>query len=50
MIYSANQLNLGDEGRPLGHEAKNLAREAARAFEGLRQPISSDSEDYAPHC
>ena len=44
MIYSANQLNLGDEGRRVGHEAKNLARDAARAFEGFRQTFEPNSE------
>jgi len=36
-IYSANQLQLDEAGRHLGHEAKNLARDGAKTFENYRQ-------------
>lgn len=36
-IYSANQLQLGEDGRQLGHDVKNLARDTATKFEQLRQ-------------
>lgn len=36
-IYSANQLQLDEVGRDLSHQAKNLAGEAAKAFENYWQ-------------
>jgi hypothetical protein len=44
-VYSANQLQLGEAGRQLGHDAKNLARDAATKFEHLRQS-QVDKPDY----
>jgi hypothetical protein len=42
-IYSANQLQLDEAGRHLGHEAKNLARDVAKIFENYRQLNQSHS-------